>query len=309
MHDSGRARSGNALLGIALVSLAPFQEQWWEALPRPEWDALTRVPIEQSIDWFEVYEAAPGVLALYEPGHWEEALAYLILGTDRALLFDTLMGIGDLRPVVEQLTDLPIVVMNSHSHYDHVGSNSRFETVLATDLDYTRANARGLDNAAARGFVPEGSIWKPTPAGFDRDTWTIPAWTVGRFVADGDTVDLGGRVLEVLLTPGHAPDALCLLDRANGILFTGDTYYRGPLFAHLPGSDFEQYAATAARLAALRDEISLLMPGHNTAAVSAGDLVELDAAFRAVQAGTVDYAEVDGVREYSFTNFRLMTPH
>ena len=86
-------------------------------------------------------------------------------------------------------------------------------------------------------FVPAGSIWKPTPPGFATETWSIQPWAVDQYIADGDIIDLGGRSLEVLLTPGHAPDALCLLDRDSGLLFTGDTYYRGPLFAHLPGSD------------------------------------------------------------------------
>lgn len=302
-----RRGSGNALLGIALVSLTPFQQRWWESLPRPEWSRLERVAVEQPVDWFEVYVAARNVYALYEPGHWEEAIAYLIVGRERALLFDTLMGIGDLRSVVRQLTDLPVIVVNSHSHYDHVGDNHRFDTVLAPDSDYTRSNARGLDNEQALRFVPEGSIWKPTPPEFDLATWNVEPWDVDGYLADGDTIDLGGRSLEVLLTPGHAPDALCLLDRENGLLFTGDTYYRGPLFAHLPGSDLDLYAATAARLAALRGEVRLVMPAHNTTTVDPDDLLELDAALRSVAEGEADFSEIDGVREYTFEHFRLRT--
>lgn len=309
MSRSGRRReSGNALLAIALMSVAPFQQRWWDSLPRAEWSQLERVTVQQPVDWFEVYIAAPGVFALYEPGHWEEAIAYLILGTEKALLFDTLMGIGNLAPLVKQLTDLPVVVVNSHSHYDHVGDNHRFDTVLAPDSHYTRGNALGLDNAQARQFVAEGSIWKPTPPGFAADTWKIQAWEVDGYLADGDTIDLGGRSLEVLLTPGHAPDALCLLDRDNGLLFTGDTYYRGPLFAHLPGSDLEQYAATATRLAALREHVRLLMPAHNTTAVDPDDLLELREALRSVLASEADYKNADGAREYTFEHFRLLAP-
>ncbi len=308
MASSGkRHESGNALLAIALAAVTPFQQQWWEGLPRPEWSRLERVPVQQPVDWFEVYTAAPGVFALYEPGYWEEAIAYLIIGRDRALLFDTLTGIGNLEPVVRQLTDLPVIVVNSHSHYDHVGDNHRFDTVLAPDSDYTRGNARGLDNEQTRQFVPAGSIWKPTPPGFAAETWSIQPWEVDQYIADGDIIDLGGRSLEVLLTPGHAPDALCLLDRDNGLLFTGDTYYRGPLFAHLPGSDLDQYAAAAERLAALREVVRLVLPAHNTTAVDPDDLLELRSAFRAVLAGEAKYDEADGVRAYTFENFRLLT--
>ena len=295
-------KSGNALLGIALATMGSFQQRWWEVLPRAEWAELTRVDIEQPVDWFEVYVAADGALAIYEPGYWEEAIAYLIVGTERALLFDTLTGMGNLHDVVAQLTALPVVVVNSHSHYDHVGDNHRFEIVFAPDSDYTRHNAVGIEHDQALRFIPDGSIRKPTPPGFDPDRWKVERWETAGTLSDGDVIDLGDRQLEVLLTPGHAPDALCLLDRANGLLFTGDTYYRGPLFAHLPGSDLDLYAATTERLAELRGDVRVLLPGHNTTAVPADDLIELHDAFRQVLAGDAAFEESDGVREYSFAH-------
>ena len=62
------------------------KDNWWDALPRPEWGAFERIDDAQG--WFEVYRLQPGVLAIYEPGQFEEVISYLILGTDRALLFD-----------------------------------------------------------------------------------------------------------------------------------------------------------------------------------------------------------------------------
>lgn len=53
-------------------------------------------------------------------------------------------------------------------------------------------------------------------------------FTISKTVEDGEVIDLGGRHLEVLRVPGHAPDALSLLDRAHRILFTGDTFYLAP---------------------------------------------------------------------------------
>ncbi len=71
----------------------------------------------------------PGVLAIYEPHQAEETISYLILGKKMALLFDTGMGISDIRKVTGELTQLPIVVLNSHTHNDHVGGNWQFDTV------------------------------------------------------------------------------------------------------------------------------------------------------------------------------------
>ena len=71
--------------------------------------------------WFVVYVVDPGVFAITEPYQFQEVISYLILGTDRGLLFDTGLGIGNIRKVVDQLTDLDVVVLNSHTHYDHIG--------------------------------------------------------------------------------------------------------------------------------------------------------------------------------------------
>src|SRR5436853_5632646 len=101
--------------------------EWCKALPRPEYKSLERVPV--SDPWFEVYKVAPQVFAIYEPHQSEETIGYLILGEKRALLFDTGMGISNVKAVTAELTELPIVVLNSHTHDDHVGDNWRFDTV------------------------------------------------------------------------------------------------------------------------------------------------------------------------------------
>ena len=95
------------------------KDRWYDALPRPIWKSFRR--IDQSQDWFEVYAVAPGVFAIYEPGQFEEVISYLIVGSDKALLFDTGLGIGDMKQLVTELTPLEPVVLNSHTHYDHVG--------------------------------------------------------------------------------------------------------------------------------------------------------------------------------------------
>src|SRR5690349_6725234 len=77
--------------------------------------------VDAGSDWFHVYRAADGVFALVESDQFQEAISYLIVGRSRALLFDTGIGLVPIRPVVLRLTSLPIEVLNSHTHYDHVG--------------------------------------------------------------------------------------------------------------------------------------------------------------------------------------------
>ncbi|MGH9389214.1 MAG: MBL fold metallo-hydrolase, partial [Vicinamibacteria bacterium] len=108
--------------------------------------------------------------------------------------------------------------------------------------------------------------------------------------------------------PGHAPDALCLLDRENRLLFTGDTFYPAALYAHLPGSDIALYRQTASRLAELRDDVDFVLPAHNEPLVTSGLLVSMRNAFEAIAASEADFVLTDGNREYAFDGFTILTP-
>lgn len=282
------------------------KDDWWEALPRPAWSELE--PVEQSQDWFEVYEIEEGLFAIYEPGQFEEVISYLIVGSEGALLFDTGLGIGDMKRVVAELTDFDPIVVNSHTHYDHVGGNHQFTRIYGTDTDYTRENAGGRNHEHVAEFVGEGWIWKETPEGFSREDYRSEPFTITETIDDGHVFDLGGRELEVLLTPGHAPDALCLIDRENRLLLTGDTFYPAPLYAHLDGSDVHRYRESAERLAALASDVDFLMPAHNEPRVSSDYLSKMRDALDSIVAGTTDFVISDGNREYSFDGFTILTP-
>ena len=287
-----------------VVNRGEGKDEWWEALPRAAWSSFRR--IEQSQEWFEVYEIRPGVLAIYEPGQFEEVISYLIVGSERALLFDTGLGIGDIRRLTGELTDREVVVLNSHTHYDHVGGNHAFDRVYGTDLDYTRRHAAGRPHDEVAEFVGTGWIWKPTPAGFSAAGYRSLPFAVTDVVEDGQVLSLGDVELEVLLTPGHAPDSLCLLDRARGLLFTGDTFYPATLYAHLEASTFAEYERTAARLAALADRVETVLPAHNEPTMAPSQLVALRDAFAAMRRGEAEYVLTDGNREYGFDGFSIL---
>jgi glyoxylase-like metal-dependent hydrolase (beta-lactamase superfamily II) len=257
---------------------------WCRPLPRPEYKSLERVPI--SDPWFEVYKPAPAVFAIYEPHQSEEVISYLIVGQSRALLFDTGMGISDIKKVTAELTKRPIIVLNSHTHNDHVGGNWQFDTVYAMDTDFTRQNARGSRDDAQAEIVPD-QICGTLPKGFDAKTYATRPWKITAYTHDGDRIDLGGRTIEVIATPGHTPDAISLLDRANGLLFTGDTYYPAPIWLFRPETDLNAYAASIRRLAALAPDIKLVLGAHNIPVASPAVLAQLVTAFDMVRAGKI----------------------
>jgi len=274
-----------ALLFLLEASSAQSRvPEWCRALPRPEYKTLQRVSV--SDPWFEVYRVVPGVFAIYEPHQFEETISYLIVGEKRALLFDTGMGISDLRKVTAQLTDLPIVVLNSHTHNDHVGDNWQFDTIYGMDKDFTRHNARGSRDDAQAELAPD-QICGNLPTGFDPKTYSTQPWKITSYVHDGARIDLGGRWLEVLATPGHTPDAISVFDHQNGLLFTGDTYYPAPIWLYRPETDLDAYAASIHKLAALAPQVKVVLGAHNIPVASPSVLPRLVTAFEAVRRGTV----------------------
>jgi len=259
--------------------------EWCKALPRTEYKTLERVPVSDS--WFEVYQPASGVFAIYEPHQAEEVISYLIVGEKRALLFDTGMGISDIKKVVKGLTQLPIIVLNSHTHDDHVGGNWEFSTVYGMDTDFTRKNALGARDDAQAEITPD-QICGTLPAAFDPKTYVTRPWKVFAYTHAGDHFDLGGRVIEIIATPGHTPDAISLIDRAHGLLFTGDTYYPAPIWLYRPETDLDAYAKSIQRLAALAPKVKLVLGAHNVPVAPPWVLPKLVSAFDQVRAEKVN---------------------
>jgi glyoxylase-like metal-dependent hydrolase (beta-lactamase superfamily II) len=280
-------------------------EDWWDALPRAAWANYPLVTSPHP--WFEVHKVAPGVFAIYEPGQFEEVISYLILGDSKALQFDTGLGIGDIRQVVTALTDLPVTVLNSHTHYDHIGGNHAFDSLIGMDTAYTASRTGGLSHDKVAEFVSPGWLWKPTPEGFDPATYATRPFHINSFIADGDQIDLGGRTLEIITTPGHAPDSICLLDRHNRLLFTGDTFYLAPLYTYSAGADFDAYVTSTAKLLAVNDAVDLLLPGHNEPTPRGEYLVRLRTAFLEVAGGHASFELTDGHRQYDFGEFSIIT--
>jgi glyoxylase-like metal-dependent hydrolase (beta-lactamase superfamily II) len=280
------------------------KDNWWDNLPRSHWDNFEK--IEQEQDWFEVYKITESVFAIYEMGQFEEVISYLILGSKKALLFDTGIGVGDMGALVANLTDLPVTVINSHTHYDHVGGNHYFDTILGTSTEYTADHTKGRSNEEIKEFIGPGWVWKPMPGGVSVENYHSKPFTITQYISDGEKIDLGGRMLEVLLVPGHTPDALVLLDRANRLMFMGDTFYPASLYAHMGDANFNQYVKSSEKLAAMEKDVDILLPAHNQPWVSSKYLSAMYDGFLAIQQPGAKFRITDGDREYRFDGFTIM---
>ena len=284
--------------------------------------------------WFAVQKVAAGVWLIAEPGHVN---SWLVEGRDRAALIDTGLGIAPIRPLVETLTEAPVSVINTHAHFDHVGGNHEFEDVSVHELGAAKlrqgvpaerltaylAYARDLVAAAEQYreldrryffLVDDSSDPRPLPEGFKDADWRIGPSGAARTLRDGDRIDLGGRALNVLHTPGHSPDSVSLLDEPAGILFAGDTINTGPIYAHLPDSDLTQFAQSAERLRELAPMLCMVCVSHfGRAVVDPQILAEVAAALRDILHGSIALqASQDAlkrpVREARFARFSILLP-
>ena len=263
------------------------------------------------MNWFDVRTIAAGVTAFSEPGHYEEAISYLVTGRERAALVDTGMGVGNLEAEVRARTSLPLFVVNTHSHWDHRGENYKFDQIAVHEVEAADLE-RPVGQEKLRFKTLPGLFTRDTPAEFSPTAWHIPASRATQRLRDLDTIDLGGRVLEVLHTPGHTPGHICLLDRAQRWLITGDLYYPGTIYLQFDYSDFDQLLASARRLAALEPDVDWLLPSHNATPMPSSELPKLVNALERIQRGTArGYERVDAewgqVRRYEFGTFSVMT--
>jgi glyoxylase-like metal-dependent hydrolase (beta-lactamase superfamily II) len=260
-----------------------------------------------SSDWFEVYEVEPGIFAIYEPFQWQEVISYLITGTDKALLFDTGNGFSNIKAIIDQLTNLPVMVLNSHTHFDHIGSNHAFKAIKSPSTPFSIKNSQGWGNDYMRSEAAPEALCKGLPDGVTQDNHHIKSFTISAKVIEGDIIDLGGRKLEVMQIPGHTPDSVALLDADKGHLWTGDSFYEGPIWLFFPETDLPAYKKSIARIAALAPNLKAVFPAHNTPKADPNMLPKVRDAFDQVLAGKAKSVPLfEGTVTYEFDGFGFL---
>ena len=286
---------------------------WWDVLPRKIYSTLERA--ETGHPWYSVFRIHDWLYAILEDGQYDEALMYLVIGDDRAVLIDGGTGIGRLDLLVAELTEKPVLLLLTHTHNDHIGGCKDFHEIAVFDDAMSReSSAEGLSREKMGEMLEGDAVIREYPPGFDPEEFYAPPYEVTRWLVDGDVVDLGGRALEVLHTPGHSSDHVCLLDRGARYLYTGDIYYTGAVTSYLPGGDHGEFVGSCRRLVELMPCYDWLMPAHNETLVEKGEMAEMLRAAEDVAAGRLtEYVERRSVavnydvlvRRFQFGRFSL----
>jgi glyoxylase-like metal-dependent hydrolase (beta-lactamase superfamily II) len=283
------------------------------------------------MSWFATRPLERGIFLISEPVHVN---SFLIDGDAAAAVIDTGLGIGDIREAAEALAQHDIFAVNTHYHFDHTGGNHLFAkrfihengadaTKREVDPDLYRRYGlfigellaalpryRDLDEQFFH-FLTEETTPRALPAGFRLDDWRYTPTAATRTLRDGDRIDLGGRELTVIHTPGHTPDSISLFDERNGVLFGGDTINTGPIYAQLPDSDVTAFAKSARRLADIASSVRVVYVPHFVRyAADPAFLIEVAEGFEQLQDGAIqltsakDYMD-EPVLEARFSRFSI----
>jgi glyoxylase-like metal-dependent hydrolase (beta-lactamase superfamily II) len=259
--------------------------------------------------WFRTYKVSDGIHSIVEPFHYEEPISFLIEGIERAVLLDTGMGLYDIRAEAESITSLPLAVVNTHWHYDHLGGNYQFSDVWAGDNDFEveKIEAGMLSEDVAHSMTPEW-VCASLPRDLDPATFHIRPCKVTRRLRHLEEIDLGGRNLIVHHTPGHSPGGICLYDTKDRILFTGDMYYPGALFANLERSNFEEFVVSLTYLNDMLGEVSFVCPAHNESKVPKEEITAAYVGFLKVRSGQAEYTTQGKAKVHRFGRFSVALP-
>ena len=208
--------------------------------------------------YYKTTEWMPGMWRITSP---ECVFEELMIGTEKALLLDTGWGTGQLKKVVREITDKPLIVVNSHGHIDHVNGNMQFDEPIyihPADVELCKAHSsrqmRQMIASAAEKLTPpeekfnqkaflSGVIGKLTP------------------LEEGKVFDLGGKTLEVIALPGHTQGSIGLMYREEKILFVGDAI-NGAMVLYLPEcGNISRYIATLEKAKKL--DFTKMVQSHN----------------------------------------------
>jgi len=255
-------RLGAGLIGVTLATVAlliwraPEVAAWAWRLRAAKPEVVNgKLTLAGDLHWVDDYyvtgDLGAAAFTIGEPRYGQCNFSYLIVGSQRALLFDSGPGIRNIVPVARALTPLPIEALPSHVHFDHVGNLNRFADIALPDLPALRRQVRDgvlrLSRYQHLGFV-EG--------------FAAPEIRVTHWIPPGSEIDLGDRRLLLISVPGHTPESVVLFDPAANRLFAGDFIYLSEIYAFLPGANLRDYATSAERLAHLLNDKSIIFGGH-----------------------------------------------
>lgn len=246
-------------------------------------------------DWFTIDKIDENTYIISEYRHWEETHCYLLNGKSKSLLIDTGLGICNIYDEVIKLTDKPVIAVATHIHWDHIGGHKYFPDfyVHQEELGWLKGEFPLSADTVREMVVDRCEL----PENFDVSNYNMFQGVPTRVLRDRDTIDIGGRIIEIFHTPGHSPGHMCFWEKESGYLFTGDLVYKDTLFAYYPSTDPKAYLNSLEKISLL--PAKKIFPAHHSLDIRPEIIIRMRDAFGDLEkkgllhhgSGTFDYED------------------
>jgi len=265
---------------------------------------------EMPIAGYTVHKLNNSTYALEEKTPMSQGLCYLLCGLEQALLIDTGFGLKSLPAIVRQLTNLPVIVANTHGHIDHIRGNHFFDEIwlheadkavfdLHTDLSYTSNLVKELVAFPLSVFIRK--LLKPI----------LTIDTSGDYNYFDDKVfHLGGRDIEVIAMPGHTPGSVCYLDKSNRMIFTGDSLCEWGVLLNLAHESCtpEVFLQSMQHIKEISETFDDILPGHHGFPVDKSYIDDYMICAERILEGTVEKVRDKGNLAAKYGKVLIMIP-
>ena len=159
---------------------------------------------------------------------------FLAVGDDKAALIDSGINSADAKSIAETLTDLPIILINTHGDGDHISGTGSFSEIHMAAEDYYNMKMNEL----------------------------FPDTKLKEF-NDGDIIDLGDRMLKIVKIPGHTKGSIAIIDVANRRIFSGDSVQSGFIFMFGNHRDPAAFEESLLKLNSISEQFDVIYPSHD----------------------------------------------
>lgn len=250
-------------------------------------------------NWFSVSKIDDNTFAINEDKHWEETHCYLLCGVKNALLIDTGLGVANIKKVVDSLTLLPVLVVTTHIHWDHIGGHKYFENIAVHEAEKDWLSIKFPIPLQA---VKHNLVCKPCdfPLDFSIDSYQLPKISPQQILHDGDCLDLGERKITVIHTPGHSPGHCCFYEPERKYLYSGDLIYSGCLDAFYPTTDPQLFWQSVKKIQHL--DVEHVLPAHHQLSIPVNIINSIEKAFSQL-AGEGRLEQGNGI--FDFADFQI----
>jgi glyoxylase-like metal-dependent hydrolase (beta-lactamase superfamily II) len=211
--------------------------------------------------WFKTVELANNLYVIAEHEHAEEINSFLLLGDDFNFLIDTGMGLFSMKKCVQNISNKPVKVLNTHSHFDHVGSNVEFSDIFMFEH---KDNKKAAKNGFSEEYLSKWASNKHFRSGVYKNIpkpYTIPAFPNAKFFDNNAVFQNTNFSLQVIHTPGHSDDSVCFYEEKLGWLFAGDLLYDGAIYIEKVGG-LRKFKNSIERISKLR-KLNRIFSSHN----------------------------------------------